>query len=213
MAASIELTQSDIAQLRVDAIVNAANEALQLGSGVAGAIRTHGGPTIQAECDLIGTCAVGQAVVTKAGKLHAKWIIHAVGPVWKGGNYGEEMLLASAVLQALRRGEDIGAASGQRDGADQGLRLERTGARAAGEPVARHRREHRLHVLRQHHVAAGKQRPRARGTHQALAGARRETEQDIGALARARHQRVHVLQQRVGAVGKSEVQKMIEAHV
>ena len=111
MPATIELAKTDITRMRVDAIVNAANEALQLGSGVAGAIRLHGGPTIQEECDQIGTCAVGQAVVTKAGKLSAKWIIHAVGPVWKGGTYGEEMLLASAVLQALRRGEDIGAAS------------------------------------------------------------------------------------------------------
>jgi len=111
MPATIELAKTDITRLRVDAIVNAANEALQLGSGVAGAIRLHGGPTIQEECDQIGTCAVGQAVVTKAGKLPARWVIHAVGPVWKGGTFGEEMLLASAVLQALRRGEDIGAAS------------------------------------------------------------------------------------------------------
>src|SRR5215831_17813183 len=109
MPATIELAKSDITRMRVDAVVNAANEALQLGSGVAGAIRQKGGPTIQEECDLIGTCAVGQAVVTKGGKLRAKWVIHAVGPVWKGGNYGEEMLLASAVLQALRRAEDIGA--------------------------------------------------------------------------------------------------------
>src|SRR6266545_3243500 len=111
MPATIELLKTDITTVRVDAIVNAANEALQLGSGVAGAIRQHGGPTIQEECDRIGTCAVGQAVVTRAGKLQAKWIIHAVGPVWKGGNFGEEMLLASAVLQALRRAEDIGATS------------------------------------------------------------------------------------------------------
>lgn len=111
MAASIELTKADITGLSVDAIVNAANEALQLGSGVAGAIRTRGGPSIQEECDRIGTCAVGQAVVTPAGNLRAKWVIHAVGPVWKGGSYGEEMLLASAVLQALRRAEDIGATS------------------------------------------------------------------------------------------------------
>jgi O-acetyl-ADP-ribose deacetylase (regulator of RNase III) len=111
MAATIELVQADITSLQVDAIVNAANEALQLGSGVAGAIRQHGGPEIQEECDRIGTCAVGQAVVTKAGRLPARWVIHAVGPVWKGGNYGEEMLLASAVLQALRRAEDIGATS------------------------------------------------------------------------------------------------------
>jgi len=111
MAATIELARTDITRMSVDAIVNAANEALQLGSGVAGAIRLNGGPTIQEECDQIGTCAVGQAVVTKAGKLPAKWVIHAVGPVWKGGSFGEEMLLASAVLQALRRGEDIGATS------------------------------------------------------------------------------------------------------
>ncbi|HYX20522.1 MAG TPA: macro domain-containing protein [Thermoanaerobaculia bacterium] len=111
MPATIELAKVDITRIRVDAIVNAANEALQLGSGVAGAIRQHGGPAIQEECDRIGTCAVGQAVVTKAGNLPARWVIHAVGPVWKGGSFGEEMLLASAVLQALRRGEDIGAAS------------------------------------------------------------------------------------------------------
>ena len=111
MAAVIELTRTDITGMQVDAIVNAANEALQLGSGVAGAIRQRGGPAIQEECDRIGTCTVGQAVVTRAGKLKAKWVIHAVGPVWKGGTFGEEMLLASAVLQALRRGEDIGATS------------------------------------------------------------------------------------------------------
>lgn len=111
MAAVIELAKGDITASAVDAIVNAANEALQLGSGVAGAIRQRGGPTIQEECDKIGTCAVGQAVVTRAGKLKCKWIIHAVGPVWKGGTFGEEMLLASAVLQSLRRGEDIGATS------------------------------------------------------------------------------------------------------
>jgi O-acetyl-ADP-ribose deacetylase (regulator of RNase III) len=111
MPAAIEVVQADITRLHVDAIVNAANEALQLGSGVAGAIRQNGGPEIQEECDRIGTCAVGQAVVTKAGALPARWVIHAVGPVWKGGSFGEEMLLASAVLQALRRAEDIGATS------------------------------------------------------------------------------------------------------
>jgi O-acetyl-ADP-ribose deacetylase (regulator of RNase III) len=111
MGAVIELATADITTMDVDAIVNPANEALQLGSGVAGAIRQRGGASIQEECDKIGTCAVGQAVVTRAGNLKCKWVIHAVGPVWKGGNFGEEMLLASAVLQALRRGEDIGAKS------------------------------------------------------------------------------------------------------
>jgi O-acetyl-ADP-ribose deacetylase len=111
MGAVIELATGDITVMDVDAIVNPANEALQLGSGVAGAIRQRGGASIQEECDKIGTCAVGQAVVTRAGNLKARWVIHAVGPVWKGGNFGEEMLLASAVLQSLRRGEDIGAKS------------------------------------------------------------------------------------------------------
>jgi O-acetyl-ADP-ribose deacetylase (regulator of RNase III) len=111
MGASIELAQGDVARFDVDAIVNAANEALQLGAGVAGSIRRHGGESIQEECDRIGTCPIGEAVVTGAGKLRAKWIIHAVGPIWRGGSDGEEMLLASAVHAALRRAEEIGARS------------------------------------------------------------------------------------------------------
>jgi O-acetyl-ADP-ribose deacetylase (regulator of RNase III) len=111
LAARLELAQGDVVRLEVDAIVNAANEALQLGAGVAGSIRVHGGPAIQEECDKIGTCPVGEAVVTGAGKLPAKWVIHAVGPIWRGGDDGEEMLLASAVLAALRRAEEIGARS------------------------------------------------------------------------------------------------------
>ena len=97
--------------MAVEAIVNAANEALQLGAGVAGAIRIRGGPAIQDECDRIGTCPVGQAVVTGAGNLSARWVIHAVGPVWRGGDMGEEMLLASAVRSALKRAEEAGARS------------------------------------------------------------------------------------------------------
>lgn len=111
MAASIELAKTDITVLRVDAIVNAANEALQLGAGVAGAIRRGGGASIQQECDSIGGCPVGQAVVTGAGTLSARWIIHAVGPVWRGGESGEEMLLASALRCAFKRAEEIGATS------------------------------------------------------------------------------------------------------
>src|SRR6266511_3748940 len=95
--ASIELIQGDITSLRVDAIVNAANEHLQLGAGVAGAVRRKGGPSIQQECDRIGGCPVGGAVVTGGGTLPARWVIHAVGPVWHGGQVGEEKLLASAV--------------------------------------------------------------------------------------------------------------------
>lgn len=109
--ASIELIQGDITSLRVDAIVNAANEQLQLGAGVAGAIRRKGGPSVQQECDRIGGCAVGGAVVTGGGTLPARFVIHAVGPVWRGGQAGEEKLLASAVRSALERAEEIGAKS------------------------------------------------------------------------------------------------------
>jgi O-acetyl-ADP-ribose deacetylase (regulator of RNase III) len=101
----------DITVARVDAIVNAANEGLQLGAGVAGAIRRRGGRSIQEECDRIGHCPVGQAVTTGAGNLPARWVIHAVGPVWRGGDEGEDVLLASAVLAALARSEEVGAKS------------------------------------------------------------------------------------------------------
>jgi O-acetyl-ADP-ribose deacetylase (regulator of RNase III) len=111
LPARIEIAHLDITLARVDAIVNAANEGLQLGAGVAGAIRQRGGHTIQEECDRIGHCPVGQAVVTGAGNLPAKWVIHAVGPVWRGGEEGEDVELASAVFAALKRAEEIGAKS------------------------------------------------------------------------------------------------------
>ena len=111
MPARIEVVELDITLARVDAIVNAANESLQLGAGVAGAIRRRGGPSIQEECDRIGHCAVGQAVVTGAGELAVRWVIHAVGPVWRGGAMGEEAALAAAVGAALARAEEIGARS------------------------------------------------------------------------------------------------------
>jgi O-acetyl-ADP-ribose deacetylase (regulator of RNase III) len=109
--ARIDVAHMDITVARVDAIVNAANESLQLGAGVAGAIRRRGGRTIQEECDRIGYCPVGQAVITGAGNLPARWVIHAVGPVWRGGDEGEDLLLASAVLAALGRAEEAGAKS------------------------------------------------------------------------------------------------------
>ncbi len=92
-------------------MVNAANSSLQLGAGVAGAIRRRGGPSIQEECDRIGHCPVGEAVVTGAGDLKASHVIHAVGPVWRGGSGGEEAALASAVGAALERAEEVGARS------------------------------------------------------------------------------------------------------
>lgn len=95
----LEILEGDITELEVDAIVNPANEQLQLGSGVAGAIRERGGPSIQVECDRIGSTPVGTAVMTGAGHLKAKRVIHAVGP--RMGEGDEDKKLASAVRAAL----------------------------------------------------------------------------------------------------------------
>jgi O-acetyl-ADP-ribose deacetylase (regulator of RNase III) len=95
----LDLLEGDITDLEVDAIVNAANENLQLGSGVAGAIREKGGPAIQEECNRIGSTPVGTAVMTGAGELHAKQVIHAVGP--RSGEGDEDRKLASAVRSSL----------------------------------------------------------------------------------------------------------------
>jgi len=95
----LELIEGDITELSVEALVNAANDKLQLGSGVAGAIRDKGGPSIQAECDRIGGTPVGTAVITGAGELDAKHVIHAVGP--KMGEGDEDRKLSSAVRSAL----------------------------------------------------------------------------------------------------------------
>ena len=111
MPARIEVARGDITLAAVDAIVNAANESLQLGGGVAGAIRRRGGPSIQDECDRIGHCPTGGAVVSGGGALAARWVVHAVGPVWRGGGEGEEAALASAVRSALARAEEVGARS------------------------------------------------------------------------------------------------------
>jgi O-acetyl-ADP-ribose deacetylase (regulator of RNase III) len=96
---SIELLIGDITDLKVDAIVNAANSHLVLGGGVAGAIRLKGGPTIQQECYKIGHCEVGQAVITGAGTLPARCVIHAVAPSMGEGN--EQVKLAGATRAAL----------------------------------------------------------------------------------------------------------------
>ncbi|NDJ55317.1 MAG: macro domain-containing protein [Chloroflexi bacterium] len=96
---TLELIDGDITDQPVDAIVNAANKHLQLGSGVAGAIRRRGGPSIQAECDQIGHCPVGDAVITTAGNLPANHVIHAVGP--RASNPDADALLASATRRSL----------------------------------------------------------------------------------------------------------------
>ena len=95
----LELTLGDITDLDADAIVNAANAALQLGGGVAGAIRRKGGPTIQEECNKIGVIHVGGAVMTTGGTLKAKHVIHAVGPVH--GEDHEDEKLKDATLNSL----------------------------------------------------------------------------------------------------------------
>nr|MDO8119363.1 macro domain-containing protein [Candidatus Sigynarchaeota archaeon] len=95
----ISLVKGDITDLDTDAIVNAANEHLLLGGGVAGAIRVKGGPAIQQECNRIGKIFVGGAVITKAGKLKAKYVIHAVGP--RMGEGDEERKLGDATRNSL----------------------------------------------------------------------------------------------------------------
>jgi len=100
----IELQQGDITDQVVDAIVNAANSRLAGGGGVDGAIHRRGGPAIMAEtkAKYPQGCPTGSAVITGAGNLSAKYVIHAVGPVWRGGDQGEAELLASAYRSALR---------------------------------------------------------------------------------------------------------------
>ena len=100
----IELVEGDITEMDTDAIVNAANAALQLGAGVAGAIRRKGGPKIQEECDKIGGTFVGGAVITTGGNLKARYVIHAVGPRMGEGNEDEK--LKNATLNSLRVAEE-----------------------------------------------------------------------------------------------------------
>ena len=104
----IELALGDITREHVDAIVNAANPELRGGGGVDGAIHRAGGPEIMAECRKIGHCEPGEAVITGAGKLSARFVIHAVGPVWTGGGAEEEVLLASCHERALELAREHG---------------------------------------------------------------------------------------------------------
>jgi O-acetyl-ADP-ribose deacetylase (regulator of RNase III) len=105
----IAFVVGDLTEQRVDAVVNAANSSLLGGGGVDGAIHRAGGPEILAECRLLGGCETGDAKATTGGRLPARFVVHAVGPVWRGGEEGETELLASAHRRALEVARDLGA--------------------------------------------------------------------------------------------------------
>jgi O-acetyl-ADP-ribose deacetylase len=105
----VEFEVGDLTEQQVDAIVNAANESLLGGGGVDGAIHRAGGPEILDESRELGGCATGDAKPTTAGQLPARWVIHAVGPVWRGGGWREAEQLASAHRRALEVARDLGA--------------------------------------------------------------------------------------------------------